>query len=72
MWCSQCDVVTVNCPLHDGTQGMFNDELIGKMKKGSYLVNTARGAIMDRDAVVRALESGHLQGYAGDVWCVSL
>ena len=35
----------------------------------SYLVNTARGAIMERDAVVRALESGHLKGYAGDVWC---
>ena len=42
--CSQCDVVTVNCPLHDGTQGMFNDELIGKMKKGSYLVNSAHRA----------------------------
>jgi formate dehydrogenase len=65
---STCDVVTINCPLHEGTRGMFNKELIGKMKKGSYLVNTARGAICDTDAVKEALESGHLAGYAGDVW----
>jgi formate dehydrogenase len=63
-----CDVVTVNAPLHPGTEHMFNDALIGKMKRGSYLVNTARGKIADRDAVVRALESGQLAGYAGDVW----
>src|SRR5208337_1072109 len=47
---------------------MFNDALLGKMKRGSYIVNTARGAICDRDAIVRALESGRLAGYAGDVW----
>jgi formate dehydrogenase len=63
-----CDVVTVNAPLHPGTEHMFNEVLIGKMKRGSYLVNTARGKIADRDAVVRALESGQLAGYAGDVW----
>jgi formate dehydrogenase len=63
-----CDVVTINAPLHPQTEGMFNDELIGKMKRGAYLVNTARGKICDRDAVVRALESGQLAGYAGDVW----
>jgi formate dehydrogenase len=38
------------------------------MKRGSYLINTARGKICDRDAVVRALKSGQLAGYAGDVW----
>ncbi|MEM7397505.1 MAG: NAD-dependent formate dehydrogenase [Pseudomonadota bacterium] len=63
-----CDVVTINCPLHPETEHLFDDELIGKMKRGSYLVNTARGKICDRDAVVRALESGQLAGYAGDVW----
>jgi formate dehydrogenase len=47
---------------------MFNKELIAKMKPGSWLVNTARGAICERDAVKEALESGHLRGYAGDVW----
>ncbi len=63
-----CDVVTINCPLHPETEHMFNDALIGKMKRGAYLVNTARGKICDRDAIVRALESGQLAGYAGDVW----
>ncbi|MBB5065810.1 NAD-dependent formate dehydrogenase [Granulicella mallensis] len=63
-----CDVVTINAPLHPGTLDLFNDELISKMKRGAYLVNTARGKICNRDAVVRALESGQLAGYAGDVW----
>jgi len=63
-----CDVVTINAPLHPETEGLFDDALIGTMKRGAYLVNTARGKICDRDAVVRALESGQLAGYAGDVW----
>jgi formate dehydrogenase len=63
-----CDVVTINAPLHPETEHLFDDGLIGKMKRGAYLVNTARGKICDRDAVVRALESGQLAGYAGDVW----
>jgi len=41
---------------------MFNKETIGKMKKGAYLINTARGGICDRDAVAEALESGQLLG----------
>ena len=63
-----CDVVTINCPLHPETENLFNDELIGKMKRGATLINTARGKICDKDAVARALESGQLSGYAGDVW----
>jgi formate dehydrogenase len=63
-----CDVVTINAPLHPETEHLFDDELLAKMKRGAYLVNTARGKICDRDAVVRALESGRLAGYAGDVW----
>lgn len=63
-----CDVVTINCPLHPETEHLFDDEMIGRMKRGAYLINTARGKICDRDAVVRALESGQLAGYAGDVW----
>lgn len=63
-----CDVVALSCPLHPETEHLFNDTLISKMKRGAYLVNTARGKICDRDAVVRALESGQLAGYAGDVW----
>jgi len=63
-----CDVVTINTPLHPETEGMFDDALIGRMKRGAYIVNTARGKICDRDAIARALASGHLAGYAGDVW----
>jgi formate dehydrogenase len=63
-----CDVVTINAPLHPETEGLFDDALISTMKRGAYLVNTARGKICVRDAVVRALESGQLAGYAGDVW----
>jgi formate dehydrogenase len=64
----ECDVVTINAPLHPETEGLFDDELLGTMRRGTYLINTARGKICDRDAIVRALESGQLAGYAGDVW----
>ena len=64
----KCDVVSINCPLTPQTDGLFNRELLGKMKRGAYLVNTARGRIVDRDALVEAMKSGHLAGYAGDVW----
>ncbi len=63
-----CDVVTINCPLHPETEHMFNDELLSKMKRGAYIINTARAKICDRDAIVRALESGQIASYAGDVW----
>jgi formate dehydrogenase len=63
-----CDVVTINAPLHPETEHLFDEGLLGKMKRGAYLVNTARGKICDRDAIARALESGQLAGYAGDVW----
>ena len=63
-----CDVVTINAPLHPETENLFNEALLSKMKRGAYLVNTARAKICDRDAIARALESGQLAGYAGDVW----
>ncbi|KAJ3827488.1 NAD-dependent formate dehydrogenase [Lentinula raphanica] len=66
----QCDVVTVNAPLHEGTRGLINEKLLSKFKPGAWLVNTARGAICDADAVAAALKSGQLRGYAGDVWNV--
>ncbi|HEY1355423.1 MAG TPA: NAD-dependent formate dehydrogenase [Solirubrobacterales bacterium] len=62
------DVVTINAPLHPETENLFDAELLGKMKRGTYLINTARGKICDRDAVAAACESGQLAGYAGDVW----
>ena len=55
-------MVTINCPLHKSTRGLFDQALLTTMKKGAYLVNTARGAIVDRDALVKVMESGHLAG----------
>lgn len=63
-----CDVVTINAPLHPETENLFNRALLAQMKRGAYLINTARAKIVDRDAVVEALQSGQLAGYAGDVW----
>jgi formate dehydrogenase len=63
-----CDVVTINCPLHPETEHLFDSKMLKTMKRGSYIVNTARGKICDRNAIVDALKSGHLAGYAGDVW----
>ncbi|KAF9654001.1 NAD-dependent formate dehydrogenase [Thelephora ganbajun] len=67
---SKCDVVTVNVPLYEATRGLVNAELLGHFKRGAWLVNTARGAICDRDAVTNAVKSGQLNGYSGDVWNV--
>lgn len=64
----EVDVLTVHAPLTDETRGLLDDELLATMPRGAYIVNPARGAIADRDAIVRALESGQLAGYAGDVW----
>jgi formate dehydrogenase len=62
---SECDIVTINCPLYAATTHLFDRDMLSKMKKGSYIINTARGKICDRDAIADALESGHL---AGDVF----
>lgn len=62
------DVITINCPLHPETENLFDAALISRMKRGTYLINTARGKICNQDAIVAALESGQLAGYAGDVW----
>src|ERR1700751_1007025 len=63
-----CDVVTLNCPLHPETEHMINEKTLKNFKRGAYLVNTARGKLCDTDAIVDALKSGQLAGYAGEVW----
>ncbi|KAJ7284312.1 hypothetical protein O6H91_Y338100 [Diphasiastrum complanatum] len=65
---SKCDLVVLNVPLTDKTKGLINKDRLSKMKKGAYIVNNARGALMDRDAIVEACNSGQLGGYSGDVW----
>ena len=55
-------------PLMEGSTALFDADRIATMKPGAWLVNTARGAIVDTDAVREACESGRLGGYAGDTW----
>ena len=62
------DVVSIHAPLVPKTYHLFDQELLSSMRRGSYIVNTARAEICVRDAVVAALASGQLAGYAGDVW----
>ncbi|KAF2308548.1 hypothetical protein GH714_010491 [Hevea brasiliensis] len=64
----KCDIVVINTPLTEKTRGLFNKDKIAKMKKGVLIVNNARGAIMDTQAVVDACSSGQIGGYSGDVW----
>ncbi|SPO26234.1 probable formate dehydrogenase [Ustilago trichophora] len=64
---SELDVLTINCPLYEGTKGLIDAEKIGWMKKGAWIVNTARGAIVNAKDIKAALESGHILGYGGDV-----
>jgi formate dehydrogenase len=62
------DVVSIHSPLISQTHHMFNEKLLNSMRRGSYIVNTARAEETDQKAIVAALESGQLAGYAGDVW----
>ena len=63
-----CDAISINTPLTPETDGLFNRDVLFRMKKGAYLINTARGKIVETKALVDALSTGHLAGYAGDVW----
>ena len=61
-----CDLVSIHSPLHEGTARLFDMDMIRRMKRGAYLVNTARSEICDPEAVGRAVGTGHLAGYAAD------
>ena len=63
----ESDIVSLHVPLNDETRGLAGRETLGLMKRGSWLVNTARGAVADVDAVLRALDAGILDGAALDV-----
>jgi D-3-phosphoglycerate dehydrogenase len=63
----EADVVSLHVPLNDETRGMVGTRLFGVMKKGSFLVNTARGSVAHLDHVLAALDSGQLDGAALDV-----
>lgn len=66
--CTQADVVSVHCPLTPATRGLVGDEVLAALKPGALLVNCARGPILDRAAVVAALDRGHLAGLGLDVY----
>jgi D-3-phosphoglycerate dehydrogenase / 2-oxoglutarate reductase len=61
------DFVSVHAPLTPGTRGLFNADAFRKMKKGSILINTARGPLVDEAALIAALDAGHLGAAALDV-----
>jgi D-lactate dehydrogenase len=65
---ARADIVTLNCPLNDQTRHLINDERLASMKPGVMLVNTGRGALVDTDAVLRALKTGQIGSLALDVY----
>ncbi len=64
----RCDIVSIHLPLNEETRHLFDDRTFAKMKAGSWLLNTSRGAIVDEAALARALEAGPLAGAGLDVY----
>ena len=63
----ECDYISLHCPLNDRSMGMFDIEAFGQMKKTAVLVNTARGKVIDTQALVEALEMGMIAAAGLDV-----
>ena len=64
---ARADIVSLHCPLTSETNGIINRQSISRMKKGAILLNTARGPLVDEQAVADALRDGKLAGFAADV-----
>jgi D-3-phosphoglycerate dehydrogenase len=64
----QSDIVSLHVPLSQATDHLVNRDNIGWMKRGAYLINTSRGRVLEEEAVVEAVESGHLAGVGLDVF----
>jgi len=65
---AEADVVSLNCPLNDTTRGLIGQDQFEQMKPGAVLINTARGGVVDTDALIAALKSGRLGGAGIDVY----
>ena len=65
---TQSDLVTLHCPSNAETQRIMNHETINQMKAGSILINLGRGDLVETEALIESLESGHLGGAALDVF----
>jgi D-3-phosphoglycerate dehydrogenase len=62
------DIVSLHVVLNSETAGLFSEEMLRKMKKGAYLINTSRGKVIDQKALLQVLREGHLAGVALDVY----
>ena len=62
------DIISIHTPLNENTERMIDSQSFALMKKGSYFINTARGGVVDEQALVEALQSGHLGGAGLDVF----
>ncbi|MFZ9396096.1 MAG: 2-hydroxyacid dehydrogenase [Erythrobacter sp.] len=65
---AEADILTLHCPLTDETRGLIDGRRIALMKPGSSIINTARGELIDQEALIAALQSGHLAGAGLDVY----
>lgn len=65
---SQSDIISLHCPLTDETHHVINSDNISKMKKGAYIINTSRGALIDAEALLEGIKARHIGGACLDVY----
>ncbi len=68
--CRESDIISLHCPLNDGTRSMIDEERISLMKNSVILINEARGAVLDEEAVANAVENGRIGAFGCDVYSV--
>ena len=66
--CRESDIITVHCPLNEQSKNLINQDRISLMKQSVLLVNEARGAVLDEEAVTKAIESGRITAFGCDVY----